>query len=623
MRFLDRNTLSVPLLVALLSLCGRVPPLAAEPLTNRLQGHPSAYLAMHGDDPVHWQAWGGEALERARIENKPLFVSSGYFACHWCHVMQRESYRDRAVAALLNTHFIPVKVDRELEPALDAYLIGFVEETQGNAGWPLNVFITPEGYPLMGFTYLPRDSFHRLLVRFAGAWGTDGDRLAAMARDAAGQVEAPQPVEALPADPAPLLERLAAQALELADEMQGGFGHQSRFPMAPQLAALLELEARRPQQRLEKFLRLTLDQMAGQGMHDLLAGGFFRYTVDPDWQVPHFEKMLYDQALLVVLHLRAAEVLERPAYRLTARRTLDFALEHMSNPDGGFSASLSALDDQGVEGGAYLWSRAQLDALLQGSEHALAGLVWGLAGSPNNEGGYLPVQRRALDTAAGELGLAPQQASAALGRAQAKLLLGRASRGLPRDAKPVAAWNGLMLSALAAGVRSFGDLYKAPGEALRDFLVQRLWDGRELHRSRGPDGWLGEAALEDHADVARGLADWAAVTGSAQTRTLALTLVRRAWALYFDRGWRTARRLLPGLPADAALPDSPLPSPSATLIRLTLELADPSQDQDLLGQARLALRLGYPVAEELPFGYAGTVLALAAGRQAAGTGTGH
>jgi uncharacterized protein YyaL (SSP411 family) len=594
----------------LLMLLLLAPWAAQAALQNALASHPSPYLAMHGQDPVHWQEWGAQALQRARQENKLLFVSSGYFACHWCHVMQRESYADAAVAALLNQYFIPVKIDRELLPALDAYLIDFVQATRGSAGWPLNVFITPQGYPLLGLTYAPRHTFQRLLSRLSGAWRAEGEKLSAMAAAAAAQGAAETPAAAvLPDDVASLLEQMKQQALRLGDELQGGFGRQSRFPMAPQLQVLLELQALRPDPLLEDFLRLTLRQMASRGMRDQLAGGFFRYTVDPDWQVPHFEKMLYNQALQTMLYWRAAQVLQEPAFKQVAKQTLDFVLTHMHRGQGHLLASLSALDDKGEEGGAYLWSAQQLEAVLDADELQLIEVIWGMRGSPNNEGGYLPVRMMTLAAAAAQLDWPLPRASAVFDRARAKLLLARGARGLPSDDKPIAAWSGLMLSALVVGAREWGADYQQPARELSGFLSQRLWDGRQLQRSFSSRGWLGEAALEDYTLVARGLADWAAWSGDGAARALARRLVGDAWQRFFQQGWRqTPSPLLPHVPLALALPDSPLPAPPPVLIALTRELA--ADDAALLQQADTALALSYPLVASAPFSYASSVWAL-------------
>ncbi len=300
-------------------------------LLNELRDHPSPYLAMHGADPVHWQIWGPDALERARSENRLLFISSGYFACHWCHVMQRESYQNPETAALLNRHFIPVKIDRELQPALDAHLIEFVQRTRGSAGWPLNVFLTPEGYPLLGMTYERPTAFRELLGKLQNAWSRESDKLKGMALKASEQMaRSRSPAAVEPVDPQGLRRRLVASALELGDDLQGGFGRQNRFPMAPQLSVLLDSLRPQPNPELHAFLELTLDQTATQGLRDHLAGGFFRYTVDQGWQIPHFEKMLYTQAQLILLYIKAADVLERTDYLDVARDTVEFVVREMA-----------------------------------------------------------------------------------------------------------------------------------------------------------------------------------------------------------------------------------------------------------------------------------------------------
>jgi uncharacterized protein YyaL (SSP411 family) len=588
-------------------------------VANQLKDHPSPYLALHGADPVDWHDWGPAVVARARQENKPLFVSSGYFACHWCHVMQRESFSDRAIAALLNRYFIPVKVDRELHPALDAYLIRFVESTRGSAGWPLNVFLTPEGYPLLGLTYVPAETLHRVLVRLSSSWSSQADRLSDLARAGAAELDTPERRETkeTPRDLGPVSKKLLEQALAFADELQGGFGQQSRFPMVPQMAALLELQARQPAPRLEAFLRLTLSQMATLGMRDQLGGGFFRYTVDPDWRVPHFEKMLYDQALNAMLYLRAGAVLGNPKLRDVAKDTLDFVVRRMRADHGGYVSSFSAVDGQGVEGGNYLWSAAQLARVLDEGERPVAERLWGMQGEPGFDAGHLPVAVTEVEDVARDLGITPEAVRIVEDRARAKLLLARAARPLPVDGKPVAAWNGLLLSALAAGAEAIGGDYRQAAAGLAAFLVERLWDGERLHRSFGSAGWMGEASLEDYAFVARGLADWSAAGGSPQHQAFARRLVADAWKRFFSDGWRPlSEPLIPGMDAEPALADSPLPSPSATLIQLTLELADPATDGALLRQAEAALGAAYPVVEEHPFGYVGSLRVLERWRDA-------
>ena len=583
------------------------PPVATDQAqrANALAGNSSPYLAMHGADPVDWRPWGPEVLADARARNLPILISSGYFACHWCHVMQRESWSDPGIAEVINRHFIPVKLDRELHPALDAYLIDFTQRTAGQAGWPLNVILTPEGYPLTGFTYEPRERLAGLLGRLARLWETRAEELGRLARSEAeglvtrGSEARSQPPET-PSGLDAVATRLVAEALVWADRLAGGFGHQSRFPMAPNLAVLLEVQARQPDPELGPFLRLTLDQMTRLGLRDHLGGGFFRYTVDPGWRTPHFEKMLYDQALLIPVLLRAADVLQEPRYRFAAREALDFLLTQMRRPDGAFIASLSAVDGAGEEGGYYLWRPEDLVRLLTPEVQRLAASAWGLDAAPEHAAGSLPVMAREPEQAAAELGLGPETAAGVLDQARAILLAERSTRSLPKDTKALAAWNGLTLSALIAGARAFpGGPYREAAQALRGYLVDSLWDGEELHRARSEQGWIGEATLEDYAYVASGLRDWADLVGSGTDRTLAQRLVELAWARFHDdTGWRLSAA--PLLPAEPALADGPLPSPASVVIDLSLRSGDPK----LAERARAAQNAAAAVVAARPFQFA-------------------
>ena len=358
---------------------------------NKLKDHPSPYLAMHGNDPVHWQVWDKAVFQRARQENKLLFVSIGYFACHWCHVMQRESFQNPETAKILNRDFIPIKVDRELQPALDTRLIEFVERTRGYAGWPLNVFITPEGYPLLGIVYLPTKDFSDLLVNMQQAWVEDMPGMKVMAESAAAMWQKSDRSTGPNLDARQIDVYRSAyikQAMQTADQFQGGFGEDNKFPLVPQLTLLLQLYKEKGDQSLGEFIRLTLDKMASLGMNDHLRGGFYRYVVDPGWQIPHFEKMLYDNAQLVSLYLQAAELFDNNEYKVVASKTLDFMLRELSDQSGGMISSLSAIDNNNVEGGYYLWSDADLKQLLTPEELQLMKLHWGMQHVPTLEGGH-------------------------------------------------------------------------------------------------------------------------------------------------------------------------------------------------------------------------------------------
>ena len=579
-------------MVFILLLLQAAPVLAAR--NNQLANHPSPYLAMHGQDPVHWQEWGEAAQQAAMREDKLLFVSSGYFSCHWCHVMQRESFSNPEVAAILNKYFIPVKVDRELNPALDAKLIDFVEHTRGYAGWPLNVFITPDGYPLVGLVYMPQEDFKSMLLKLTTEWQRRKVELKQLAAKATDELATPQVSESTTLAPKlgeEYTKYLLRHTFDLADELQGGFGQQNKFPMVPQLHVLLAEYQRNKLERLGIFLQTTLDHMASQGLNDQLAGGFYRYTVDPAWQIPHFEKMLYDNAQLVSLYLQAAIVFNNQRYQTVAFQTLDFMLRELATPEGALAASLSAVDEQGIEGGYYLWQEAELAKLLNQDELAVVKKIWGIAGSPELEAGYHFRQVMTPAEAARQLNMSLPMLKNYFTSAQKKLRQVRTHRRLPKDDKKIAAWNGLALSALAQAVATpAGDKYRPAASRLRDYLVKELWDGQQLHRVMTLKGAIGRAGLEDYAYVSKGLLEWAEVSGQLQDQALAQKMIQQAWQLFYGKqGWqRTETMWLRYGVGDTLLPDGVMPAPSAVLIDTSLRL----NDQSLAQQAMRALNVG-------------------------------
>ncbi len=573
-------------------------PAAAQPLQNRLAHHPSPYLALHGSDPTAWQEWNAETLARARRENKLLLVSIGYFSCHWCHVMQRESYRNGEIARFLNEHFIPVKVDREIHGALDAELQSFAEATRSQSGWPLNVFVTPEGYPLFAMLYAPPQEFLQTLQRLAARWEAQGPELARLAREAGIPPPPPVEVEARFAPPIAALyrKRLVAEALAQADLFRGGFGAANKFPHYPQLAALLEAQGMEASPRLAEFLRLTLDRMAALGLRDPIAGGFFRYTVDPDWHQPHFEKMLYDNAQLARLYLTAATRLGRPEYAAIAHETLDFMLETLGDPSGGFISSTSAIDGQGREGGVYLWSREELASLLAPEDWELVRRIWNLDAPPEFEHGHLPLN--AQEPTAAE--------ARRLKAIYAQLKTVRAQRVLPKDTKLLAGLNGLALTALAEAAKT-APRYRAAARATRDFLLTLITpDGLDKGIAAGTR--LGPADLEDYAYVAEGLLAYSALEDSPSDRARAQRLVEQAWDKFHGpRGWTLdAQPLLARPYYQRIVPDGPTQAPSAVLIRTSWKLGG----KGLRTRALKALNVGYEILDQGVFWYATQVSAM-------------
>lgn len=567
----------------------------AAPLQNRLAGHASPYLAQHGADPVAWQEWNAETLARARRENKLLFVSVGYFACHWCHVMQRESYRDPAIAGLLNREFIPVKVDRELNGALDAALIAFVERLKGVSGWPLNAFITPEGYPAYAVLYEPASQFKTTLQRLARAWHTQGPAFAEAAREAVPPVKALPAREAWTPDAVARQERaFLAAARAAADALQGGFSRISKFPMAAHLTRLLEIQARQPDAELAAFLRLSLDHMAERGLRDAVNGGFFRYTTDPDWLTPHFEKMLADNAQLALLYARAAQVLARPDYRDVAHDTLDFMLRFLRAPEGGYYTALSALDDQGREGGAYLWSTPELRAQLTRAQFESVRRFWHLDTAAPFAAGWLPQRTGAVT---------PAERSILASALQRLRVAGRAN-SVPRDQKINAGLNGLALSALSRAGQGEARFERAAHD-LRRYLEQAFVQPQGLVRTRAGKRVFTQAEVDDHAYLAAGLLDYALTFEDTRTRALAMRLVREAWPRYFNpSGWlREAQPLLAGLPREPALADAALPSPSMRLIEVTRALTQGQADAGLQTAMQHAREIALPLMRQEPFDF--------------------
>ena len=584
---------------------------------NALAHSASPYLRLHAHDPVHWREWGPDLAARAGAEDRLIFVSVGYFACHWCHVMQRESFSDPDAAALLNAHFVSVKVDRELDPALDAQLLRFVQATLGHAGWPLNVVLTPDGLPLFGFTYLPAVDFMRLLEQIVGRWATDRAALASAARsvsDALASTMRPRGTQAMDAAGVRALDdAFTQQASEAADGLAGGFGQQQKFPSVPQLALLLDAQRREPAEVLGEFLRLTFGAMASLGLRDQIGGGFFRYTVEPAWQVPHFEKMLYDNALLAELYFDAADVLGEPAFERVAMDTVRFMVRELGSPLGGFFSSLSAVDAEGVEGGYYLFDAGELDHVLDDGERKVAGIAWGLDGASPIEHGHLPVQSEGSGAeVARAAGVSAEEAAARLDSARRKLLEARGRRELPRDEKRLAGWNGLALSALVrASLRPGGARFEASARGVVRLLTRDLRDGAKLVRARSSGGadhesdhesdqGAGEGAgarpatpatLQDYAYVARGLIAFAEAHGGEEHWTLVRGIVEGAWERFHTpEGWRLSDA--PGLPyagVEPTIADGPMPSPSAVLLDATMHVADRFDDDALRERARAAL----------------------------------
>lgn len=545
---------------------------------NDLKNHSSPYLALHGDDPVNWNEWGKSALDKAKKENKLLFVSIGYFACHWCHVMQRESYADKGIAQKLNKNYISIKVDRELNPVLDKRLIEFVQITNGTAGWPLNVFLTPEGFPLVGATYMPKEHFSGVLDQLDEKWKSEQTALKAQAKDMNKTlITMLQKSEVV--TNGKTLDQLAKTfvptAMQYANTLQGGFGEQRKFPQIPQLLALLKLNSKLNKNRdVDEFIQLTLDQMATQGLHDELGGGFYRYTTDPDWETPHFEKMLYTNAMMPLLYFDAYEQYENEAYKEIALETLYFLKDSMRGSSNAFITSLSAVDDKGEEGGFYLWTKQELAKLLTQEELNIAYKHWNLNRANELPAGNLPRQKMSTTELSKVLKKSTSEVLQSLNTIKKKLKSHREkTRTLPRDTKLLSGMNGLALSAFAKGV-TYDASIKVTGDKLAQFLIS-LWDGKKLRRSAANSKG---GTLYDYAAVSLGLLNWGIATNNQKLKTISIHIAKTAWSkFYIDGNWKeNTESLLQEGAQLMHITDSSLVSAEALLLDSSIKSKDSS-----------------------------------------------
>jgi uncharacterized protein len=498
-----------------------------EPHVNRLAGETSPYLLQHAHNPVDWYPWSPEALARAKALDRPVFLSVGYAACHWCHVMERESFEDEATAALLNEHFVAIKVDREERPDIDQLYMGAVQALTGQGGWPMSVFLTPDGRPFYGGTYFPGTahhglpSFRQVLEGVRQAWTGQraeveraGQQLvAALVRaqrtEAAGGTATETP-------PSAVLAAAAASVAETFDPVHGGWGTAPKFPQPMTIELLLRRHLATGDERWLTIARRSLAAMAAGGIHDQLGGGFHRYATDAAWLVPHFEQMLYDNAQLARVYAHAWAVTGDPELLGTATGVLDYLLRELRTPDGAFAASQDA-DTGGEEGATFTWTATEIRAALGDAYPAFAA-AYGVTETGNWEGRTI-LSRVADDAAVGDrLGMPASEVGPALTAARAALLDHRSRRAQPaRDDKVLAGWNGLAIAAFADTARALrgsgdpdlaerGTRYLAAATAAAEAVLGGLLtaDGR-LRRSWKDGRATADGVLADHACLADGL----------------------------------------------------------------------------------------------------------------------
>ena len=477
-------------------------------MPNRLAGATSPYLQQHADNPVDWHTWGDEALALARAADKPILLSIGYSACHWCHVMAHESFEDPAVAAAMNDAFVNVKVDREERPDLDQiYQTAHALLTRRSGGWPLTMFLTPEGAPFFGGTYFPKHGryglpgFLDLLPQVAAAYREQRDALVEQTARLAEALATLEPEGGPSTWPYEAPAHALAALKRSFDPVHGGFGAAPKFPHAAELEYCLHAYAGRGDAEALAMVRTTLDRMADGGIHDQLGGGFCRYSVDAQWSIPHFEKMLYDNGPLLGLYADLARVTGERRYADVARDIVGWLVREMRAPDGAFFSSLDA-DSEGHEGKFYVWTRDEARAATAAEEFAVAAPYYGLDVAPNFEGQAWNLRvSEPLDAIAARLGISLPDAQTRLAGARAALFAARGRRVRPgRDDKILTSWNALAIAGLARAARALDEPRWADlAFAAADALKRTAWrDGRLLATRRGERADL-NAYLDDHA----------------------------------------------------------------------------------------------------------------------------
>ena len=513
-------------------------------MPNRLINETSPYLLQHANNPVDWYPWGEEALERARSEDKPILLSIGYSACHWCHVMERESFENETIAGLMNDNFVSIKVDREERPDLDQVYMQAVQMLTGSGGWPMTVFLTPEGKPFYGGTYFPPEDrqgmpgFPRLLTSIAEAYSTNRGEIDRVTKQLTTQMsqsnQVSQGTSILTVD---ILHKAYSSLATNFDYQNGGFGNAPKFPQPMTPEFLLRYYHHGYNPRALELVELTLEKMAYGGIYDQIGGGFHRYSTDAYWLVPHFEKMLYDNALLARLYLHTYLITGRALYRRVVEETLDYVLREMTDSSGGFYSAQDA-DSEGVEGKFFVWSPDEINSVMGDADGEVFAGYYGVTGAGNFEGKNILNIRQDPEEFAETKGLTADQLGDIINRGSKALLEVREQRIHPmRDDKVLASWNGLML-------RSFAEAAAALGRP--DYLAVAIKNAEFLARSMKSDGRLlrtyrdGQAKLlgylEDYSFVIDGLLALYEATFDLRWLDEAVTLADSMIELFWDEG---------------------------------------------------------------------------------------
>ncbi len=583
---------------------------------NRLINEQSPYLRQHAYNPVDWYPWGEEALARAKAQNKPILLSIGYSACHWCHVMERESFEDPETARLMNELFVPIKVDREERPDLDQIYMDAVQAFSGRGGWPLTMFLTPEGGPFFGGTYFPPQdrhglpAFKRVLVSVAQAYRE-------RAQDVAHNVEKiTQAIGAMSDYSASELELPRTVVVEAAmaltrhyDRTYGGLGQAPKFPNTFAFSLFLRALDICADPVLAEIVDRTLTRMAKGGIYDQLGGGFHRYSVDQQWLVPHFEKMLYDNALLARLYLDAARALDRSEFLTTAHEIFDYVLREMTSPQGAFYSTQDA-DSEGEEGKFFTWTPDEVRAVLGPELVPIAERFFDVTAQGNFEGKNILHRTIEVADAAALFHVKPEEMERKIAEIRRRLFEVRERRVKPaRDDKVLVAWNGLMIGALAEGYIALGEprLLQAAARAA-DFVMTTMWDGRTLRRSCKDGVARFNAYLEDYAAMANALLDLYEASLDTKYISQARALIEVVLERFADRGrggfFFTSEDHERLITRPKPLFDGSTPSGNSEAVLALLRLHAYTGEEAYLQQAQRAIKLFSGLMMQQPMGFA-------------------
>jgi len=607
---------------------------------NRLDEEASPYLQQHADNPVHWQPWDETALETARELDRPIFLSIGYSSCHWCHVMAEESFSDPNVAETVNEAFVPIKVDREERPDLDSLYITVCQLVRGHAGWPLTVFCTPDGKPFFVGTYFPKDAsqrqpgFRQLVQDVADAWADPEQRAESEERAEQWTAAARGELEDVPDAPGELSDGLltdaADHAVGQADREYGGFGRGQKFPNPARVELLLRASTR-GRDEAGTVARETLDAMASGGLYDHVGGGFHRYCTDREWVVPHFEKMLYDQAGLVLTFLAGSQRFDSDRYASVARETLEFLDRDLRHDAGGFFSTLDARsehDGEQVEGAYYVWTPERVDAAIDDETDAdLFAARYGIGKGENFPEGAEPdwtvlTETTSIGDLAASFDLSEVEIEDRLARARKQARHARGDRPAPaRDEKVLAGWNGLAIRAFAEAGLVLDDSYADTAVEALDFVRERLWDGDRLTRRWKDGDAAGDGYLEDYAFLARGALATYEATADVRHLDFACSLADALVAEFYDEDAGTLYFTPEGgeslIARPQALEDSSTPSSTGVAVDVLDALAQFRPDSQFGTVARRVAETHAETVDATPLNHAALALAtdaLATGR---------